>query len=106
MRWYRGWLELIISAMNKLKARLHLALNAHQMSIQCVSIASALQMKNKLDQMQIKPIHFWRCIGSGLEWNVSICIVVCLHFCCTWAMTQMLTGNYQGHAHIHYNHVE
>ena len=52
--------------------------------------------KTKPDQMRIEPIPFWRWIESGLGWNVSICVVACLQFRSTSAVTQTLTVNIQG----------
>ena len=46
--------------------------------------------------MRIEPIHLGRRIESGLEWNVSICVVDYLQFCLTSATTHMLTSNIQG----------
>ena len=70
---------------------------AHWMSIQCNLIASTLQTrKTKPDQMRIKPIHFWRWIESGLEWNVSICVVACLQFHPLSATMQMLIVKVRG----------
>ena len=45
--------------------------------------------------MHIEPIRFWRWIESGLEWNVSICVIACLQFHPTSA-TIMQTVNVQG----------
>ena len=65
----------------QLKACPHCTLNVHWMCIQCTLIASALQTrKTKLDQMCIDPIHFWRWIESGLEWNVRRCLFAFLFY--------------------------
>ena len=52
--------------------------------------------KNQPDRMRIEPIQFWRWIESGLERNVSICVVACLQFRPISAMTQMLIVNVWG----------
>ena len=46
--------------------------------------------------MRIEPIHFWRWIESGLEWNVRICVIACLQFCPISATTQLLIVNIRG----------
>ena len=46
--------------------------------------------------MRIEPVHFWRWIESGLEWNVRICVVACLQFRPISATTQMLRVNVRG----------
>ena len=83
---------------------IRLARTAHwmrieSMCIQCASIASALQTrKTKPNRMRIEPIHPWRWIESGLEWNMLAfaSLPACLQFHPTSATTQMLTVNVRG----------
>ena len=81
----------------KLKACPHCTLNAHWMHIQCGLIPSTQQMrKTKLDGMRIESIQFRRWIETGLEWNVSICVVACLQFRPISATTQRPILNVRG----------
>ena len=63
------------------KACLHCTLNAHSMHIDRVCTANEKNQtgSNAHGANPLLEVD-WKWIESGLEWNVSICVVACLHF--------------------------